>query len=148
MRGWAPSTGALAPQTLSLRVISPGVSLIWSRRHCAPRAAFTAPATVTIAEEFRGRGAATLGTLAVNDTTVAMAAAPSLSLWASGAARSLPASFDPAAAQLRAELGVFDRLLDALAFSRGRFAIGVPGAAPLIVPNWPEATRAIEDCRN
>ena len=78
----------------------------------------------------------------------AMAAAPALYLWASDAARQLPATFDPATAELRAEVSAFDKLLDALAFSRGRFAVAVAGASPIVVPNWPEATRAIEDCRN
>ena len=41
-----------------------------------------------------------------------------------------------------------DPLLDALAFSRGRVAVSVTGAAPLIVPAWPEVARAIEDCRS
>lgn len=40
-----------------------------------------------------------------------------------------------------------DPVLDQIAFSRGRFAIEVPGAAPVAVPNWPEITRVIEDCR-
>lgn len=40
-----------------------------------------------------------------------------------------------------------DSLLDAMAFSRGRFAIDVPGTAPIYVPAWPEVTRVVEDCR-
>ena len=78
----------------------------------------------------------------------ASAPAPTLQLWTSSAARSLPATFDLATARISAEVPAFDRLLDALAFSRARFAVGVAGSAPLVVPNWPEATRAIEDCRN
>jgi hypothetical protein len=41
-----------------------------------------------------------------------------------------------------------DPLLDAIAFSRGRFAVEAPGAAQLIVPAWPEPARVIEDCRS
>ena len=78
----------------------------------------------------------------------AMAAAASLNLWTSNSARQLPAMFDPGTAELRAEISAFDQLLDALAFSRGRFAVAISGAAPIVVPNWPEPTRAIEDCRN
>ncbi len=78
----------------------------------------------------------------------ASAASPTLQLWTSSAARSLPATYDAASARISAEVPAFDRLLDALAFSRARFAVGVAGAPPLVVPNWPEATRAIEDCRN
>lgn len=40
-----------------------------------------------------------------------------------------------------------DPLLDALIFSRGRFAVEAPGAFPLVVPTWPELARVVEDCR-
>lgn len=40
-----------------------------------------------------------------------------------------------------------DPLLDAIAFSRGRFAVAGGGAPLLIVPTWAEPARAIEDCR-
>lgn len=40
-----------------------------------------------------------------------------------------------------------DRLLDAIAFSRGRFTVEVPGAPMLVIPAWPEAARVVEDCR-
>lgn len=40
-----------------------------------------------------------------------------------------------------------DSALDQIAFSRGRFVIEVPGAAPLVLPTWAEITRVIEDCR-
>lgn len=46
-----------------------------------------------------------------------------------------------------ATLSAADPLLDAIAFSRGRFAVEVAGAPRLIVPTWPEAARSIEDCR-
>jgi hypothetical protein len=45
-------------------------------------------------------------------------------------------------------LSAFDPLLDAMSFSRGRFLIAGGSAGPLAVPSWPEAARAIEDCRN
>ena len=41
-----------------------------------------------------------------------------------------------------------DPLLDAIAFSRGRFLISGGSAPILAVPSWPEAARSIEDCRN
>jgi len=44
-------------------------------------------------------------------------------------------------------ISAFDPLLDAMAFSRGRFLVS-GGAGVLAVPSWPEAARAIEDCRN
>lgn len=40
-----------------------------------------------------------------------------------------------------------DNLLDAMAFSRGRFAIEVAGLPTLYVPSWPEVSRVVEDCR-
>jgi hypothetical protein len=40
-----------------------------------------------------------------------------------------------------------DRLLDEMAYSRGRVMISVGGGAALIVPAWPEFTRVVEDCR-
>lgn len=44
-------------------------------------------------------------------------------------------------------LSARDPLIDAIAFSRGRFAVEAPGLAPLYVPSWPEVSRVSEDCR-
>lgn len=40
-----------------------------------------------------------------------------------------------------------DRFLDAIALSRGRFAVETQGLETLYLPAWPEVTRVIEDCR-
>ncbi|MEW4447587.1 hypothetical protein [Qipengyuania sp. JC766] len=40
-----------------------------------------------------------------------------------------------------------DPLLDAMALTRGRFAVEVEGLPPLYLPAWAEVSRAIEDCR-
>ena len=40
-----------------------------------------------------------------------------------------------------------DPLLDAMAFSKGRFAVELAGLPALHVPSYPEVTRVIEDCR-
>ncbi|MDB5695089.1 MAG: hypothetical protein JWN21_632 [Sphingomonas bacterium] len=48
---------------------------------------------------------------------------------------------------LAATLAPADPLLDAMAFSRGRFALSRAGAAPLVLPAWAEVGRVIEDCR-
>lgn len=45
------------------------------------------------------------------------------------------------------ELPVRDPLLDAMAFSRGRFVMEQAGVPPLVVPSWAEIGRVIEDCR-
>jgi hypothetical protein len=41
-----------------------------------------------------------------------------------------------------------DPLLDAIAFSRGRFIVSGGTGPTIAVPSWPEAARSIEDCRN
>ena len=46
-----------------------------------------------------------------------------------------------------AEADARDRLLDAIAFSRGRITVAVTGQPLLVVPNWAEMTRVFEDCR-
>lgn len=48
---------------------------------------------------------------------------------------------------LVASLPAGDRLLDAMALSKGRFAIEVAGTPTLYLPSWAEVTRVIEDCR-
>ena len=45
-------------------------------------------------------------------------------------------------------VGAGDPLLDAIAFSRGRFYVSGGGAVRLVLPAFPEAARAIEDCRS
>ncbi|MEE4318104.1 MAG: hypothetical protein V2I74_14095 [Erythrobacter sp.] len=48
---------------------------------------------------------------------------------------------------LTASLLASDPLLDAMALSKGRFAIETEGLPPLYLPSWAEVTRVIEDCR-
>ncbi len=48
---------------------------------------------------------------------------------------------------LTASFSGSDRLLDAIAFSRGRFAVETAGMPTLYVPSWPEVSRVVEDCR-
>ncbi len=40
-----------------------------------------------------------------------------------------------------------DSLLDAMAFSRGRFSVETEGFPTLYAPSWPEVSRVTEDCR-
>jgi hypothetical protein len=40
-----------------------------------------------------------------------------------------------------------DSFLDAMAFSKGRFAVEAQGISPLYLPAWPEISRVIDDCR-
>lgn len=48
---------------------------------------------------------------------------------------------------LAARLEVNDPLLDAMAITKGRFAIEVEGLKSLYLPAWTEVSRVIEDCR-
>ena len=49
--------------------------------------------------------------------------------------------------QLVVSIPARDPLLDAIVFSRGRFAVETQGLATLYLPSWPEVARVIEDCR-
>ncbi len=69
------------------------------------------------------------------------AGASRLDVSTSAGAQSLPAPGGTAAAPSR------DPFLDAIAFSRGRFAVASPGLPTLIVPAHAEPARVIEDCR-
>jgi hypothetical protein len=40
-----------------------------------------------------------------------------------------------------------DPILDAMALSKGRFAVETEGLATLYLPTWAEVSRVIEDCR-
>ena len=64
----------------------------------------------------------------------------------SSASRSL-AGTPTASGGLAASLPASDPLLDAIAFSRGRFTVQSDSGAMLVLPAWPEPARAIEDCR-
>jgi len=77
----------------------------------------------------------------------ATAAAPFLTLWTTSFSRDVPASFNPLTNRISIEIPAYDPLLDALAFSRGRLAVGVKGQALAVLPAWPEVARVIEDCR-
>lgn len=48
---------------------------------------------------------------------------------------------------LAAQLDVNDPLLDAMAITKGRFAVEVEGFETLYLPAWTEVSRVIEDCR-
>lgn len=72
-------------------------------------------------------------------------AAGTMTVRTSSTARSLTTSgaTDGASAMLPAS----DQLVDAMGYSRGRFIVETPGAAPLVVPAWSEVLRVLEDCR-
>jgi hypothetical protein len=78
---------------------------------------------------------------ATRTITVARAGSPiaALTITTDTLSRTLPPS---------GRLSAYDPLLDAIAFSRGRVVIYGGVGPALAVPSWPEAARAIEDCRN
>lgn len=53
----------------------------------------------------------------------------------------------PTEGVLAVTLAARDPLLDAMAFSRGRFAVEAAGTSALYIPSWTEVSRVIEDCR-
>ena len=71
-----------------------------------------------------------------------------MSIQTSTISRTLSATAEPGPPPVIAlTLSARDGLLDAMAFSRGRFAVETAGLPPLYVPSWAEVSRVIEDCR-
>jgi hypothetical protein len=75
------------------------------------------------------------------------APAASLSFWTSSLSRNLSARFDQPSGRVVAQLSAVDPLLDALAFSRGRFAVMMPGSPAMVLPAGSEVAHVVEDCR-
>lgn len=71
------------------------------------------------------------------------------SIVTSSGARNMTAS--PAAnvepRALAIELDPRDRMLDQMAFSKGRFTLDISGLPTLVLPAWAEVGRVVEDCR-
>ena len=78
---------------------------------------------------------------------VSAAPAATLSFWTSSASRNLAARFDQPAQRVITQVGAMDPLLDAVAFSRGRFAVSMPGLPALVLPAGTEIAHIVEDCR-
>lgn len=83
----------------------------------------------------------------VTISRVSAAPAASLTFWTSSLSRDLGARFDQRAGRVITQVGSTDALLDALAFSRGRFASMMPGSPALVLPAGPEIAHVVEDCR-
>lgn len=75
------------------------------------------------------------------------ASAARMSVRTTFGAVSWPATVDGTPPQTFSERAANDPALDQIAYSRGRFAIEIPGLAPLIAPAWAELIRVVEDCR-
>ena len=78
---------------------------------------------------------------------ISTAPASSLSFWTTSTPRDLPARFDVNAQRVIAQVGAQDPLLDAIVFSRGRFAVSMPGSPALVLPVGTEVDHVVEDCR-
>lgn len=61
--------------------------------------------------------------------------------------RTLPADVSSSAMIVATSLDANDPLLDAMAITKGRFAVETPGLPTLYIPAWVEVSRVIEDCR-
>ena len=75
------------------------------------------------------------------------APAATLSIWTSTSSRNQPALFEQSAQRVIATFNAQDTMLDAIVFSRGRFAVSMPGAPAFVIPTGPEPARIVEDCR-
>ena len=75
------------------------------------------------------------------------APAASLAIWTTTSSRNQPAMFEQSAQRVVATFNGRDTMLDAIVFSRGRFAVSMPGAPAFVIPTGPEAARIVEDCR-
>ena len=78
---------------------------------------------------------------------ISAAPASSLSFWTSSDSRNLASRFDQPSGRIIAQVGGMDPLLDAIAFSRGRFAVSMPGSPALVLPAGIEIAHVVEDCR-
>ena len=75
------------------------------------------------------------------------APAASLAIWTTTSSRNQPAMFEQSAQRVLATFNGQDTMLDAIVFSRGRFAVSMPGAPAFVIPTGPETARIVEDCR-
>ncbi len=73
---------------------------------------------------------------------------PQIQVKTSATSKVLPAASTGAnPPYVAAELSAMDPILDAMAYSRGRFTVEAGGHTPLAIPAWAEIGRIIEDCR-
>ena len=78
---------------------------------------------------------------------ITAAPAASMSFWTSTVSRDLASRFDQPSGRVIVQLGAADPLLDAIAFSRGRFAVSMPGMPAFVMPAGTEIAHVVEDCR-
>jgi len=112
-------------------------------RYAAGTATFSAPDGSALLSLRCAAGAVTLERAGIGNEF-----APTLIVRSEAASRSLsPMATAGPPGSTAASVPAQDPLLDAIAFSKGRFAVESAGLATLYVPPYPEVTRVIEDCR-
>lgn len=138
------AASAQAPAQIDLQSVRP-ISGAWAYRAITggSEADFVDASSAVRMEIRCNRAARTVSII----RTQVPAAAPSLAIWTTSLSRTIPARF-LATKELIGDLAATDPLLDAIAFSDGRFASAAAGAPMTAVPAWPEVARVIEDCRS
>jgi hypothetical protein len=148
MRLWLAAAGALLLPSIVKAEVDYSVA--------TPTGGGWTYAAVPGGTEARFATSATLPQLVIHCTTAtrrvtiarpATGAAPFLTLWTTSQSRDVPASYNPLTGRISIDIAAYDPLLDALAFSRGRLAVGVKGQALFVAPAFPEVARVVEDCR-
>ena len=145
--------GAAAPLTAQT-IAGPPIADMSNSIAMQGRWSFAPTATGAEARFFDNGGRAQAVLTCVRATRVvaiarpAAGAAPYIQVWTTSERRNLPASYNPATGLVSAQVAAGDQLLDALAQSRGRIAIGVSGQAMLAAPAWAEIGRLVEECRS
>jgi len=114
----------------------------WRNAAGASTASFRGPAGQVLAALRCDRAVRTVEVLRAGRT-----AEPGMTIRSEAASRTLAAAASADGAWTVARLPAADRLLDAVAFSRGRFAVEAAGLPTLYLPAYPELTRVVEDCR-
>ncbi len=89
----------------------------------------------------------TRGTIQLTHAGTASAAAPLIVTTGSGTFPLMSDPLVPGATGITVTLPARAPVLDAMAFSRGRFVIEVASQMPGYLPAWPELSRVVEDCR-
>ena len=139
-------TSLPTPQDWRDAPITPG-DWRWSRENGASVSRFGLPGQPS-ALELRCDVARGVVALALPAQAWAASGPASISITTSTLNRPLVADPPSGADQrLVVSLPAHDPLLDAMAFSRGRWRIEAEGRPALTVPSWPEVARVIEDCR-
>jgi hypothetical protein len=138
------AASAQAPAPVDIESVQP-ISGAWTYRAIAggSEADFVDAASAVRMEIRCNRSARTVSIV----RTGVPAAAPSLAIWTTSLTRTIPARY-LATKELIADVAASDPLLDAIAFSDGRFATAATGAPMTAVPAWPEVARVVEDCRS